>query len=109
MNNTIKLKIKKGDTVKIIAGKDKGKTGKVLNVFLSRQRVMVEGVNISKKHVRPKRSGEKGQVVEVARPIALSNIQVVCASCSRTTRIGFKKSDVQKEKIRYCKKCKAQL
>jgi len=89
--------------VKISAGKNRGKTGKVLYIFPERNRVTVEGINLYKKHVRPKRQGEKGEVVEVARPINSSNVSVVCPSCGKPTRIGRKRE--KKNVIRICKKC----
>lgn len=101
------MKIKKGDTVKIIAGKDRGKTGKVLHVFTKEGRISVEGVNQYKKHSRPKAQGEKGEVVTVTRPLNVSNAQLLCASCGKTTRIGLR---VEKEKkFRVCTKCGATL
>lgn len=69
--------IKKGDTVKILAGSDKGKTGKVLDVFKNVNKVLVEGINLKTKNVKAKRDGEKGQVVKKANPIHLSNVAVV--------------------------------
>lgn len=70
----IKFKIKKGDTVRVITGKNKGKTGKVLRVYMKTERVLVEGLNVYKKHVRPKTQQEKGQVIEASRPIHISNV-----------------------------------
>lgn len=75
-----KLLIKKGDTVAVVAGKDKGKTGKVLQTFPELNRVVVEGVNTSKRHLRSRRNGEKGQVVEFSMPIHASNIMLMDAS-----------------------------
>ena len=68
------MKIKKGDNVKIITGKDKGKSGKVARVLVSENKVIVEGLNMSKKHQRPRKSGEKGSVISVAMPIHASNV-----------------------------------
>ncbi|MDD5437969.1 MAG: 50S ribosomal protein L24 [Patescibacteria group bacterium] len=76
----VKLLIKKGDMVAVIAGKDKGKTGKVLQTFPKLNRVVVEGVNSSKRHLRARRSGEKGQVVEFSMPIHASNVMLLDAS-----------------------------
>ena len=73
----IKNKIKKGDTVKVIAGKDKGKTGKVMQVFAEMNRVVVDGVNKSKRHLKPRRSDEKGQTVEFFMPINASNVMLL--------------------------------
>lgn len=68
------LHIKKGDTVRVITGKDKGKTGEVLRVFPAQQRVLVDGVNVYTKHIKPKKEGEKGQVVQIPRSIHVSNV-----------------------------------
>lgn len=100
------MKIKKGDTVKIISGKNQGKTGKVLRVDSKIGKITVEGINVYKKHVRPKRQGEKGEVVSVTRPLPLSNAMVVCPSCGKPIRVGFKaEGDIKK--MRYCRKCHA--
>ncbi len=96
-------KIQKGDTVKVIAGKDKGKTGKVVHVAVARGTVTVDGVNTHKRHVRPKRQGEKGEVVEKSAPFALSNVLVVCPSCGKPTRVGVKRT--AKGGTRVCKHC----
>lgn len=101
------MKIKKNDQVKILAGKDSGKTGKVSRVLASEGKVIVEGLNLVKKHVRPRREGEKGQRVEVAGKIDMSNVMLVCPKCGKTARIGYKVSDT--DKFRICKKCNAEL
>ncbi|MEX1013778.1 MAG: 50S ribosomal protein L24 [Candidatus Paceibacterota bacterium] len=97
------MRIKKGDTVKIIAGKDKGKEGKILRIDSKKNRVSVEGVNVYKKHVKPKKQDEKGEVIDVSRPLSISNISLICPNCKEPTRIG-KKEDEDEIK-RYCKKC----
>ena len=105
------MNIKKGDKVKILAGKDKGKTGKVLQVFDAANRASVEGLNLLIKHLRPRKQGEKGQRIEFPAPLNLSNIMLVCPKCDRPTRVGHKnlevmKNDVkQNKKVRVCKKC----
>lgn len=101
------MKIKKNDTVKIMVGKDKGKTGKVLSVFIKKNKVLIEGLNLYKKNVRPKKQGEKGQIILMPRPINVSNVMVICSSCGNSTRVGFRFE--YKNKIRYCKKCKAKI
>ncbi|MEK7162834.1 MAG: 50S ribosomal protein L24 [Patescibacteria group bacterium] len=101
------MKIKKNDTIKIIAGKDRGKSGKVLKVFLEKNKILIEGLNLYKKHVRPKKQGEKGQLVSVPRPINISNVMLICSSCGKTSRISYR-FDVEK-KIRICKKCGASI
>lgn len=85
------MKIKKGDTVLIISGKDRTRTGKVLNVFPKEETVLVEGINLRKKHVRPKRSGEKGQIVQVPVPINVSNTKLICQKCSKAVKVGYKR------------------
>jgi len=99
------MRIKKNDKVKIIAGKDAGKSGKVLNIINAKGKIVVEGVNIAKKHTRPKKEGEKGQRVEIATPIDVSNAMLICPSCNKETRVGFQ-IDKEGKKSRFCKKCK---
>jgi large subunit ribosomal protein L24 len=101
------MKIKKGDTVKIITGKDRGKTGKILKVDLKSQKLIVEGANIYKKHVRPKRQGEKGEVAQVSRPIAVSNLMLICPNCKQPPRVSFRFEE--NNKFRYCKKCQSRI
>jgi large subunit ribosomal protein L24 len=98
-------RIKKGDVVKVLAGKDRGKTGKVLRVDKELGKASVEGVNVFKKHSRPKRQGEKGEIVMVTRPMQLSNLMVLCATCGKPTRVGTR---IEKNaKSRICKQCGA--
>lgn len=99
------MKIKKGDAVKIITGKDKGKTGKILKVLLKKDKILIEGLNLYKKHVRSKRQGEKGEVVLVPRPIDVSNVMLVCQNCGQAVKIGYR-FDAER-KLRICRKCKA--
>ena len=111
------MKLHKGDTVKIIKGKDSGKTGKIIRVLFSKggsasggsdkNKIVVEGLNVFKKHARPKKQGEKGEVVRVSRPLHASNAMIICGSCKKPTRIGVKIEE--KNKFRICKKCKAKL
>ena len=101
------MKIKKGDNVIIIAGKDKGHRGSVLKVFPSKNKVQVDGMNIVKKHVRPRKQGEKGQVIEMSSPMQVSNMQIFCAQCKKGSRIGYKIEG--KEKMRICKRCSTVL
>jgi large subunit ribosomal protein L24 len=84
------MKLKKGDNVIIITGKDKGKKGKIVRVLPMPNKVVVEGVNISKKHQRPRKSGEKGQVIKIAMPIHASNVQIVDPKTEKGSRIGKK-------------------
>jgi large subunit ribosomal protein L24 len=100
-------KIRKGDQVKIIMGKDRGKTGKVLRVFNEEEKITVEGLNIVKKHARPRKEGEKGQRIEIPGKLNISNIMLVCPKCGKATRVGYKKSDAGK--LRICKKCQSEI
>lgn len=99
------MRIKKGDNVKILAGKDRGKTGKVLRVDQASGRIAVEGLNVWKKHARPRREGEKGEIVSVTRPLQASNVALVCPSCHEATRVGAKLEGEKKSRV--CKKCGA--
>ncbi len=102
-----KLNIKKGDTVLIISGKDRGKKGKVITSLPPENRVVVEGRNIIKKHVRPKKQGEKGQIVEVPAPLHVSNVKLICPKCKQPTRVGHKLAG--DNKYRVCKKCNQEI
>lgn len=99
--------IKKGDKVKILAGKDKGKTGKVMQVFSDGKRASVEGLNLLIKHMRPRREGEQGQRIEFPAAINLSNLMLVCPKCNKPARTGHKiiKGEKGSKKYRICKKC----
>ncbi len=98
------MKIRKDDKVIILSGKDKGKKGKVLKAIPRDGRVIVENVNIVKKHQRPKKQGEKGQRIEVASPIDVSKVMLICPKCGKNTRVGYRVLE-NKEKVRVCKKC----
>lgn len=102
-------KIKKGDTVKVIAGKEKaaGKTGTVLKVDREKGRVLVEGVNFVKKAIRKTQQNQVGGLKEVEAFLNISNVMLVCPKCKATTRVGFKV--VNDKKVRFCKKCKADI
>ena len=98
------LKIKKNDTVKVLAGKDKGKTGKVLKVYPAADRAKVQGVNFVKKHTKRSQKDQQGGIITRESSIDLSNLSVVCKGCNRPTRVGY---DVLKDgsKVRFCKQC----
>lgn len=97
------MKIRKGDTVKIIAGADRGKTGAVVRVLPETEQLVVDGLNMRTRHRRPRRAGEKGQKIQFAAPLHISNAQLVCTKCSKPTRVGFKKLD--DGKVRVCRLC----
>lgn len=105
-------RVKKGDTVEIIAGKDKTFRGEVLKVIPKKDRVVVEGMNMMKKHEKA-RQGSGGQqipaqIVDFPAPMHLSNVMVVCPSCDKRTRVGFRKND-DGMKVRYCKQCDSDI
>lgn len=102
------LRIKKNDVVMVTSGKDRGKTGKVLLVYKSQSRALVEGVNLVKKHIRRTQQDQKGGVVSMERPISLSNIMPFCKNCNRPTRVNFNVAG-DKSKVRLCRKCKTPL
>lgn len=101
------MKIKKNDTVLIISGKDRGKSGKVIRVFPKINKIIVEGVNLVKKHRKPRRQGEKGQIIEISKPIDVSNVMLLCPKCGKASRVGYKV--INKEKFRICKKCQQEV
>jgi len=101
------MRIKKNDQVAVLAGKDKGKKGKIIRVLRGKDRVVVEKVNIVKKHVKKTRE-KAGQKIELEAPIHFSNVQIVCPSCKKQTRIAVQVSKTGK-RIRTCKKCSASL
>ena len=84
------MKIKKGDTVKVIAGKDKGKSGKVIKALPKDEAVVVEGINIKKRHQRPSKSNQKGQIIDKTMPVHVSNVQLLDPKDNKPTRIGKK-------------------
>lgn len=101
------MKIKKGDNVIVQKGKDRGKKGKVQKVFPKEGKLIVEGMNMRKKHLKPKRAGEKGQVVQIAAAMHSSNVKLLCPKCNKPTRVGSKQQGVKK--YRFCKQCKAEI
>ena len=103
-----KLHVKKDDTVLILSGDDKGKQGKVLAVSPKESKVIVEGINMIKKHVRPRQAGEQGGIIEAEGAMYACKVQVICPACKKATRIAHKKvlSDAGKSRsVRICKEC----
>ncbi|MDD5342247.1 MAG: 50S ribosomal protein L24 [Patescibacteria group bacterium] len=99
------MKIKKNDIVIIISGKDRGKKSKVIQVLPEQDKVVVEEANIFVKHLRPRKSREKGQKVQFNAPMLSSNVMLVCPKCGKQTRVGYKILE-NKKKVRICRKCK---
>ena len=101
------MRIKKGDTVQILSGNDKGKTGEVLEVIPKADKIIVKGVNIRKKSVKPRKQGEEGGIISIESSIPSSKANVVCSKCGKATKIGY--SEEKDKKIRICKKCGAKI
>lgn len=97
-----KLKIKKGDKVRVLSGKDKGREGVVEKVFPKNRKVLVTGVNIYKKHARAGKGGKKGGIIDIVRPLSVSVVASICPKCGKATRLGFR---IAGEKMRICRKC----
>ncbi|MDA0991984.1 MAG: 50S ribosomal protein L24 [Verrucomicrobia bacterium] len=109
------MKIRRNDTVLVSAGKDRGKTGKVLAVDPKKGRLTIEGVNFLKKHVRPNPAVRQTGIVERPGPMSLSNVRLVCTKCNKPTRVSHEILEVQtgdtmtKQKVRVCKQCHQQI
>ncbi len=99
------MNIRKNDIVSVIAGKDKGKKGKVLRIFPKDERTIVEGINFVKRHIRKRREDEPGGIIQRESPIHISNLMLYCNKCNRPVRTGVKLLK-DKSKVRFCKKCK---
>ncbi len=101
------MKIHKGDNVVMLSGKDRGKNGKVLTVLPQEGRIVVEGLNIMKKHTRARQQGQTGQIISKERPVHAASVALVCKSCGKVTRVGYLVNGDRK--VRVCKKCKNEL
>ena len=101
------MKLKVNDTVQIVIGKDKGKKGKITKVFPKKDKVIVEGMNQYKRHIKKQNDKNPGGVVEIERPLDIAKVQLICSSCKKLTRIGYKVTKTNKTRV--CKKCQAQL
>ena len=101
------MNVKKGDTVVVLSGKDRGKQGKVLGTVPADGKVVVEGINMVTCHVKPRKQGEQGGIVKREAAIAACKVQVVCPKCSKATRVSYKIENGKKTRV--CKKCGAEL
>ena len=99
------MRIKKGDTVQVLSGNDKGKKGEVLEVIPKDSKVVVKGVNVRKKHIKPRKQGDEGGIIPIECAIDSSKVNVVCPKCGKSTRVEYKVED--DKKVRICKKCGA--
>jgi len=98
------MKIRKNDTVLVIAGKDRGKTGKVRFAYPKNEKVLVEGINFIKRHSRARRAARQAGIIELEAPLNISNVMLLCSKCNHPTRVGFRtlKDD---RKVRFCRSC----
>ncbi|MBX5467834.1 MAG: 50S ribosomal protein L24 [Firmicutes bacterium] len=102
------MHVRKGDTVAVLAGKDKGKQGKVIRAIPKENRVVVEKVNLVKRHLKPSPKNPNGGIVTMEAPIHASNVMLVCKACNRPTRVGKRFLD-NGAKVRVCKRCGATI
>ena len=102
------MRIHKGDQVIVLSGKDKGKKAEVIRAFPTAHKVILEGVNVAKRHAKPTRATQQGGVIDKFMPMHVSSVALVCKSCGKPTRIGMKFDD-SGEKVRICRKCGAEL
>jgi len=99
------MKIKKGDKVQVLSGKDKGRKGEIIHSFPKKQKVLVKGLNIYKKHIKAQ-SDQPGGIIEIEKPLHISKVQLICPNCQKKTRISYQ-LDKTNKKFRVCKKCKS--
>jgi large subunit ribosomal protein L24 len=101
------MKIKKGDTVIVISGKDKGRQGKVERVYRKSEKVLIQGINLYKRHIKKNQQMPQGGIVSVPRPLWAAKVMLICPACKKQTRIGYQ---IEKnKKIRICKKCQSKI
>jgi len=98
------MKIKKGDIVTMLTGKDKGRQGKVIRVLTKKKKVLVEGINKVKKHVKARGKDQPGGIIELEKPVWLAKVALVCPHCKKPTRVGFQLNKAG-DKLRICRKC----
>jgi large subunit ribosomal protein L24 len=102
------MKIRRGDRVRVLTGKDRGKEGEVMRVIPERDRVIVDGVNIAKRHTRATRQLQQGGIIDKDMPIPAANVAIICGTCGKPTRAGYRFDD-HGRKIRICRKCQGDL
>jgi large subunit ribosomal protein L24 len=101
------MKLVKNDEVKVVTGKDKGKTGKIEKVFTKEVKVLVSGVNQYKKHMKAREQGQQSEIITITKPLPVANVQLICPKCKKITRVGYKMEG--EKKVRICRKCKATI
>ncbi len=102
------LKIRKGDRVRVLTGKDRGKEGEVMRALPRDRKLIVDGVNVAKKHQRPTRATQQGGIIDKDMPIPVANVALVCPSCGKPTRVGYK-FDKAGQKTRVCRRCEGEI
>ncbi len=101
------MKLKKGDKVKIIAGRDEGREGTIEKVYEKTQSIVIPQINIYKKHIKKNEQMPQGGVVEIPRPLSTSKVMLLCPKCGKPTRVGYEIQGTKKNRV--CKKCKTQI
>lgn len=97
------MKLKKGDLVQIVKGKDSGKSGSIDKVYNKENKVLVNGVNQYKRHVKARMQGQKSEIITITKPLSVSNVLLTCPNCKKNTRVGFE--NIKGNKVRICRKC----
>lgn len=101
------MKLKKGDEVKVVKGKDAGKTAKITRVLTRDKKVLLEGINQYKRHIKARMQGQNSEIVTITKPLPVANVTFVCPKCKEQTRIGYKMQG--NEKVRICRKCEEKI
>lgn len=101
------MKLKKGDNVKVVIGRDKGKTGKIDKVFPKKKQVLIANINLFKRHLKARSQGQPSEIVTLTKPLNEESVTLVCPKCHKETRVGYKL--VKNKKIRICKKCESEI
>ncbi len=104
----ITMHVRTGDEVLVITGKNKGQRGRITRAIPERDRIVVENINMVKKHVKARGPRQRGGIIEVEAPLHASKVMLICPNCGEATRVGFRVNDAGK-KVRYCKKCEADI
>ena len=101
------MKFLKGDEVKVTIGKDKGRTGKIERIMPVKNLVLIPGINIYKRHYKPRKAGERGGIIDIVKPLSVGKIALICPKCKSPTRVGFK--ILEDRKVRICRKCQQKI
>jgi large subunit ribosomal protein L24 len=101
------MKLLKGDQIKITAGKDAGKTGNIEKVFSKENKVIVQGINQYKRHIKARMPGQKSEIITITKPVPVGSVALICPKCKQQTRVGYK--FLKDEKVRICRKCDAEI